>query len=96
MSTTTVPTQIRIDADLKKNANVLFKELGMDMSTAVNIFLRQCVICEGIPFEIRKNNYSKELIAAMEEAEALAKNPKTKRYTFEEFEAEMDRWKDEE
>ncbi|MDD7680979.1 MAG: type II toxin-antitoxin system RelB/DinJ family antitoxin, partial [Stecheria intestinalis] len=38
----TVPTQIRIDSSVKNQANELFNELGMDMSSAVNIFLRQC------------------------------------------------------
>ena len=81
MSTTTVPTQIRIDADLKKDANELFKELGMDMSTAVNMFLRQCVLYEGIPFAIKKNHFSKELLAAMEESETLARDPNAKKYS---------------
>ena len=40
----TSPTQIRIDSNVKTEANELFKELGIDMSSAVNIFLRQCVL----------------------------------------------------
>ena len=44
----TVPTQIRIDANVKKQANELFSELGMDMSGAVNIFLRQCVLMDAM------------------------------------------------
>ena len=39
--TTTVATQIRIDKEVKKEANELFDDLGLDMSSAVNIFLRQ-------------------------------------------------------
>ena len=39
----TVQTQIRIDSGVKKQANELFNELGLDMSGAVNIFLRQCI-----------------------------------------------------
>lgn len=46
----TVQTQIRLDPKIKADANNLFKELGLDMSTAVNIFLRQCLIHEGLPF----------------------------------------------
>ncbi len=37
----TTPTQIRIDSDIKKQANELFSSLGLDMSTAVNLFLYQ-------------------------------------------------------
>ena len=40
----TVPTQVRIDENLKKQATELFSQLGMDMSSAMNIFLRQCVM----------------------------------------------------
>ena len=35
---TTVPTQIRIDATVKEQANALFYNLGIDMSSAINIF----------------------------------------------------------
>ena len=40
----TVPVQIRIDENLKKQATELFSQLWIDMSSAMNIFLRQCVI----------------------------------------------------
>lgn len=40
----TVPVQIRIDENLKKQETELFSQLGIDMSSAMNIFLRQCVI----------------------------------------------------
>ena len=41
ISMSTVPTQVRIDANLKKQATELFSTLGMDMSGAMNIFLKQ-------------------------------------------------------
>lgn len=47
----TSPTQIRIDSNVKTEANELFKKLGIDMSSAVNIFLRQCVLHGGLPFK---------------------------------------------
>lgn len=47
---------IRMDEDLKKEAEVLFGELGMNMSTAVNIFIRQSLRQGGIPFEITMQN----------------------------------------
>ena len=40
----TAPTQIRIDADIKKQATDLFNTLGLDMSGAVNLFLHQCIL----------------------------------------------------
>ena len=47
-----VQTQIRIEPDLKKQANEIFVNLGLDMSTAVNLFLYQVVLRKGLPFLI--------------------------------------------
>ena len=76
----TVPTRIRIDEDLKKQAAELFSQLGLDMSSAMNIFLKQCVLHEGLPFNIELPKYKPEVIEAMEEARRIARDPKTKRY----------------
>ncbi len=43
---------IRIDDNLKEKAEILFEELGLNMSTAFNIFIRQSIRQGGIPFEI--------------------------------------------
>ena len=43
---------IRVDGDVKNKAQDLFAALGMDMTTAVNIFLRQVIRTNGIPFEL--------------------------------------------
>lgn len=76
----TIPTQIRLDEDLKKQAVELFAQLGLDMSSAMNIFLRQCVLHEGLPFNVELPKYKAEVIEAMEEAKHIAKDPNTKRY----------------
>lgn len=47
---------IRTDSEVKEAANEIFKKIGLDMSTAVNIFLRQVVISNGIPFSIQAEN----------------------------------------
>ena len=54
----TAPTQIRIDADIKKQATDLFNTLGLDMSGAVNLFLHQCVLRGGLPFNIEMPHYN--------------------------------------
>lgn len=77
----TSPTQIRIDADIKKEATKLFAELGLDMSGAVNMFLHQCVLRGGLPFAVEKPRYSKETLEAMEEAKRISKDPDVKGYT---------------
>lgn len=60
---------IRIDADKKAKAQELFSSLGMDMSTAINLFIQQAIEFNGIPFVIRK--YNAETEAAMREAEDI-------------------------
>ena len=65
----------------KAQADELFAELGMNLSTAFNIFVRQSLREGGIPFEIRTDRPNKETIAAMLEAENIAKDPNVKGYT---------------
>lgn len=77
----TIPTQIRIDADIKKQANQLFNELGMDMSGAVNIFLCQCVLRGGLPFAVEVPQYSKKVLDAMSEAKRISRDPDVAGYT---------------
>ena len=48
----TINVNIRIDEELKKQTEVLLSEMGLNMTTAVNIFLRQVLRTGGIPFEI--------------------------------------------
>ena len=79
MATTKV--SIRMDTELKAQADELFAELGMNLSTAFNIFVRQSLREGGIPFEIRTDRPNKETIAAMLEAENIAKDPNVKGYT---------------
>lgn len=77
----TAPTQIRIDADVKKQATVLFNELGLDMSSAVNLFLHQCILRGGLPFTIELPQYRKETLDAMEEAKRISRDPNVKGYS---------------
>ncbi len=72
---------IRMDSDLKAQADALFGELGMNMSTAFNIFARQAVREGRIPFEISLNQPNRDTVAAMLEAERIAKDPSVKGYT---------------
>ena len=77
----TVPTQIRIDSNVKQQATELFTSLGMDMSGAVNIFLRQCILRGGLPFSVELPKYNKETLDAMNEARSISKDPDVKGYT---------------
>ena len=52
MASSTASINVRVDSDVKNQAQEVFSSLGMDMSTAVNIFLRQAIRKKGIPFEL--------------------------------------------
>ena len=75
----TVSTHVRIDENLKKQANDLFAQLEIAMSTAINMFLKQCVLRNGLPFNV-EIPYRQEVIDAMEEAKRISREPETKRY----------------
>ena len=76
----TVPTQIRIDENVKREANDLFSTLGMYMSSAVNIFLRQCVLRGGLPFSVELPQYSQKVLDAAEEARRISRDPDVRGY----------------
>lgn len=59
---------ISMDSDLKEKADVLFSELGMGLSTAFNLFVKESLRVGGIPFELTPN---KETIEAMKEAKRI-------------------------
>lgn len=77
----TSPTQIRIDTNLKQEATELFSNLGLDMSSAVTLFLRQCILHDGLPFKVEMPRYSDRLLSAMEEAKRISRDPDAPGYT---------------
>lgn len=78
MAGATTNISIRMDSDLKAQADALFTELGMNLSTAFNIFVRQSLREGRIPFDISLNQPNSETIAAMLEAERIVKDPSVK------------------
>lgn len=77
----TSPTQIRIDTNLKQEATELFSNLGLDMSSAVTLFLRQCILHDGLPFKVEMPRYSDRLLSAMEEAKRISRDSDAPGYT---------------
>lgn len=84
MATTNI--NVRVDSTLKQEAEALFNDLGLNLSSAINMFLRSAVIHDGIPFEIKRQSPNAETKAALDEYEEMKKNPGNyKRYeTFDE------------
>ena len=81
MANNTTNISIRMDSELKKQADLLFEELGMNITTAFNIFVRQALREGKIPFDISINNPNKRTVAAMIEAERISKDSSVKGYT---------------
>ena len=81
MARPTTNISIRMDSDLKMQADELFAELGMNLSTAFSIFVRQALREGGIPFEIKTARPNRDTIAAMMEAERIAKDTTVSGYT---------------
>lgn len=78
MATTNI--SIRMDTELKAEADALFEQLGMNISTAFNIFVRQAIRDGGIPFKVSLRQPNKETVAALLEAERIAKDTNVKGY----------------
>lgn len=77
----TTPTQIRIEEKTKKQAVELLEGLGLNLSDAVNMFLKQIILHNGIPFEVKYPEFKPEVIEAMEEAKRTSRDPNVKGYT---------------
>ncbi|MGN0878565.1 MAG: type II toxin-antitoxin system RelB/DinJ family antitoxin [Oligosphaeraceae bacterium] len=72
---------IHLDTKLKEEAEALFANLGMSLDTAFQIFLRQSLREQGVPFPIRMRQPNKVTLAAMKEAREIAESPDTKTYS---------------
>jgi len=73
----TTNLNIRVDDELKRQAETIFAELGLNMSTAINIFLRYSVRYGGIPFELRIEKPNAETLAAIDDVNSNRNMSKT-------------------
>ena len=60
---------IRVNDEVKKEAETIFKSLGLNMSVAMNLFLKKCINENGIPFDLKISN--KETIESLEETNKI-------------------------
>ena len=70
----TAAINVNVDKKVKDEATAILKDLGLNMSTAINMFLTQVVKTDGIPFEIVNAKPSKQLQEALEELEYMEKH----------------------
>lgn len=73
----TTNINVRVDADLKNKAEAIFNELGFNMSTAMNMFLRYSVRYGGIPFDLRIEKPNRETLAAIDDVNNNRNTSKT-------------------
>lgn len=91
-----VNLNIRMDADLKKETESILNKLGLNMTTAINIFARTVVRQKRIPFDIALEEPNAETKAAMQEIEdmrngKLRKHPQSVESMFKELDINVDR-----
>ena len=82
---------IRVEPNVKQKAEKTLKELGLSITDAINVFLNQVILQEGIPFEIKKPKFNQTTIQAMEDVinnKNLSKSFETVEDLFEELEKE--------
>ena len=76
-----VSTNINLDVELKKSCQQLFSDLGMDLTTAITIFLKQSLRVQGLPFQVTRDIRNKDTIVALDEFNQMQEHPeKYKRY----------------
>lgn len=77
----TTKLNIRIDKFTKEQAEKIFNQLGLNMTTSINMFLIATIRENGIPFELKLDTPNKETIEAIEEGRKMLKDPNTPKYS---------------
>ena len=72
---------IRTDKDIKDKAEAIFNELGLSMTTAINLFLRTTIREHGIPFELKLDVPNETTATAIDEGRKLMDDPLAPRYS---------------
>lgn len=79
MATTNL--NIRTDKEIKDQAEAIFSELGLNMTTAINMFLRTTIRENGIPFNLKLEMPNNTTIMAIEEGRKIARDSSVKGYS---------------
>ena len=75
MASLTSAINVNVDTKVKEEATAILKDLGLNMSTAINMFLVQIIKKDGIPFEITNPKPSKDMLKALDEAKKNYRKP---------------------
>ena len=75
MSNLTSAISVNVPTEVKEESNNILNDLGLNMSTAINMFLKKVIFERGIPFEIREPRPSKKLLEALKELDYMESHP---------------------
>jgi len=91
--------QLRVQDDVKEEATELFEKLGLDLSTAIRIFLARSISEKGLPFELHYKDPEpvdvSEALKALEHAQEISKKNGNDKMTMEEIDEEIHRAREE-
>lgn len=71
MANLTSAINVQIDTKTKQEATAILSDLGLSMSTAINLFLKQVIKRDGLPFKVTNPKPTKELLEALKEGEQI-------------------------
>ena len=87
----TASLNIRIDPELKKNAEALYSRFGLTISDAITVFLNKSLMENGFPFDLTQPRYNVEMEASIKEARQILEDPNAKMFNnVEDMFAELD------
>lgn len=78
---TTTNLNIRTDKEIKDQAEAIFSDLGLNMTTAINMFLRTTIRENGIPFALKLDNPNNLTVLAINEGRKIADDDTVKGYS---------------
>ena len=81
--------QVRIDDELKWQSNEILEEIGIDMSTAIRMFLKKVIMTRGIPFDATIDEQSLRFRIAMRKAQEISKENGNCNMTLDEINEEI-------
>ncbi len=87
--------QVRIDDELKNQASAVYNELGIDLSTAVRMFLKKSVVVGGIPFDTKISDSKLKTIVAVDNMRKTSEDNGNSSMTIEDINAEIEKYRKE-
>ena len=81
--------QVRVDEELKNQAGAIYNELGMDLSTAIRMFLKRSVLVGGIPFDTKIDESTLKAILAVDKMRTISEENGNSEMTLDDINEEI-------